>query len=164
MMSSIERLHCIQKSQLGPNGVHYKEVPLYTGQPAGSHWCPLQRGSTVYRTASWVPMVSSTERFHCIQDSQLGPNGVLYREVLLYTGQPAGSHWCPLKRGSTVYRTASWVPLVSSTERFYCIQDSQLGPTGVLYREVPLYFPDISGCMCPASSEASTVQLQHKNV
>ena len=47
-------------------------------------------------------MVSSIERFHCIQDSQLGPNGVLYREVPLYTGQPAG-------------------------------------PNGVLYREVPLY-------------------------
>ena len=47
-------------------------------------------------------MVSSIERFHCIQDSQLGPNGVLYREVLLYTGQPAGSQWCPLMRGSTV--------------------------------------------------------------
>ena len=30
-------------------------------------------------------MVSSIERFHCIQDSQLGPNGVLYREVPLYT-------------------------------------------------------------------------------
>ena len=28
-------------------------------------------------------MVSSIERFHCIQDSQLGPNGVLYREVPL---------------------------------------------------------------------------------
>ncbi len=27
---------------------------------------------------------SSIERFHCIQDSQLGPNGVLYREVPLY--------------------------------------------------------------------------------
>ena len=40
-----------------------------------------------------------------IQDSQLGPNGVLYREVPLYTGQPAGS---------------------------------QLGPSCVLYREVPL--------------------------
>ena len=31
-----------------------------------------------------------------IQDSQLGPSGVHYREVLLYTGQPAGSQWCPL--------------------------------------------------------------------
>ena len=48
-------------------------------------------------------MVSSKEMFYCIQDSQLGPNGVLYREVPLYTGQPAGSQWCPLKRGSTVY-------------------------------------------------------------
>ena len=28
-----------------------------------------------------------------IQDSQLGPNGVLYREVSLYTGQPAESQW-----------------------------------------------------------------------
>ena len=26
-------------------------------------------------------MVSSIERFYCIQDSQLGPDGVLYREV-----------------------------------------------------------------------------------
>ena len=50
----------------------------------------------VYRTANWVPMVSTIERFHCIQDSQLGPNGVHYREVPLYTGQPAGSLWCPL--------------------------------------------------------------------
>ena len=30
-----------QDSQLGPNGVRYREVPLYTGQPAGSQWCPL---------------------------------------------------------------------------------------------------------------------------
>ena len=96
VVSSIERFHCVQDSQLGPNGVLYREVPLYTGQPAGSQWCPLLRGSTVYRTASWVSMVSSIERFHCIQDSQLGPNGVLYREVPLYTGQPAGSQWCPL--------------------------------------------------------------------
>ena len=29
-------------------------------------------------------MVPTTERFHCIQDSQLGPNGVHYREVSLY--------------------------------------------------------------------------------
>ena len=29
-------------------------------------------------------MVSPIERFHCIQDSQLGLNGVLYREVPLY--------------------------------------------------------------------------------
>ena len=69
----------MQDSQLDPNGVHYREVPLYAGQPC-----------------SWIPMVSSIERFHCIQDSQLGPNGVLYREVPLYTGQPAGSQWCPL--------------------------------------------------------------------
>ena len=40
-------------------------------------------------------MVSSIERFHCIQDSQVGPSGVLYREVPLYTGQPAGSFGYP---------------------------------------------------------------------
>ena len=56
----------------------------------------LTRDTSLYRTASWVPVVSSIERSHCIQDSQLGPSGVLYREVLLYTGQPAGSQWCPL--------------------------------------------------------------------
>ena len=66
MVSFIERFHFIQDSQLVPNGVLYREVPLYTGQPAGSH-------------------------------------GVLYREVPFYTGQPAGSH-------------------------------------GVLYREVPQYY------------------------
>ena len=52
--------------------------------------------TSLYERASWVPMVSSIERFHCIQDSQLGPNGVQYREVPLYTGQPAGSQWCPV--------------------------------------------------------------------
>ena len=56
----------------------------------------LKYGHLSYRTASWVSMVSSIERFHCIQDSQLGPSGVLYREVPLYTGQPAGSQWCTL--------------------------------------------------------------------
>ena len=34
--------------------------------------------------------------------------------------------------------------MASYIERFHCIQDSQLGPDGVLYREVPLY------CSCPA--------------
>ena len=150
MVASIERFHCIQDSQLGPNGGLYGEVPLYTGQPAGSQWWPLWRGSTVYRTASWVPMVSTIERFHCIQDSQLGPNGGLYREVPLYTGQPAGSQWWPLWRGSTVYRTASWVPMVSTIERFHCIQDSQLGPNGVHYRVVPLYTGQPAGSQwCP---------------
>ena len=139
MVSSIQRFHSIQDSQLGPNGVHYTEVPVYTGQPTGSRWCPLYRGSTLYRTANWVPMVSSIQRFHSIQDSQLGPNGVLNREVPLYTGQSAGSRWCPLYRGSTLYRTANWVPMVSSIQRFHSIQDSQLGPDGVHYTEVPLY-------------------------
>ena len=37
------------------------------------------------------------------QDSELGPNGVVYREVPLYTGRPTGSQWCPPLRGSTVY-------------------------------------------------------------
>ena len=46
--------------------------------------------------------VSFPERLHCVQDSQLGPSTVLYREVPLYTGQPAGSQLCPLQRGSTV--------------------------------------------------------------
>ena len=49
MVSSIERFHCIQASQLGPNGALCREVPLYT-----------------YRIANWVPMVPSVERFHCI--------------------------------------------------------------------------------------------------
>ena len=84
-------------------------------------------------------MVSSIQRFHCIQDSQLDPDGVLYTEVPLYAGQSARSQWCPLYRGSTVYRTASWIPVVSSIQRFHCIQDSQLDPSGVLYTEVPLY-------------------------
>ena len=61
MLSTIERFHCIQDSQLGQD------------------CCP------------------TIERFHCIQDSQLGPNGVLYREVPLYTGQPAGSQCCRTK-------------------------------------------------------------------
>ena len=39
---------------------------------------------TVYRTGSWVTVVSTIERFHCIQNSQLGHSGVHYREVSLY--------------------------------------------------------------------------------
>ena len=31
-------------------------------------------------------MVSSIERFHCVQDSQLGPNGVLYTDVYCTAG------------------------------------------------------------------------------
>ena len=56
-------------------------------------------------------MVSAIERFHCIQDSQLGPNGVLYREVLLYTGAsgpgPRGPA-APLGPGPMGSVGASW--------------------------------------------------------
>ena len=38
-------------------------------------------------------MVSTIERLHCIQDSQLGPNGVLYREVLPYSVCTLGVYW-----------------------------------------------------------------------
>ena len=69
MVSSIERLHCIQ-------------VPVVSS---------IERLHCIQ-----VPVVSSIERFHCIQDTQQGPNGVLSREVPLYTGQLAGSQWCPL--------------------------------------------------------------------
>ncbi len=65
-------------------------------------------------------MVPSIERFHCIQDSQLGPSGALYREVSLYTGQPAGP-------SGVLYREVS----------LYTGQPA--GPSGVLYREIPLY-------------------------
>ena len=61
--------------------------PAHTGPVWGIDLSPDKVGCTV---------VFSIERFHCTQDSQLGPNGVLYREVPLYTGQPAGSQWCPL--------------------------------------------------------------------
>ena len=90
-------------------------------------------------------MVSSIERFYCIQDSQLGPSGVLYREVptVYRTASQLGPSGVLYREVPTVYRTASWVPVVSCIERFHCIQDSQLGPSGVLYREVPLY-TDIS--------------------
>ena len=75
-------------------------------------------------------MVSTIERFHCIQDSQLGP-------------------------------------VVSSIERFHCIQDSQLGPNGVHYREVPLYINHlhhITTCLlyknftCPLSARHDSLE------
>ena len=34
------------------------------------------RDTSLWRIASWVPMLSSIERFHCMQDNQLGPNVV----------------------------------------------------------------------------------------
>ena len=70
----------MQGSQLGPNDALYREVPLYRT----ASWVPMV-------SSIWVPVVPSIERFHCIQDSQLGP-------------------------------------MVPSIERFHCIQDSQLGP------------------------------------
>ena len=42
MVSSIERFHCIQDSQGGANGVHYREVPLY--QRCGLDTGALVRG------------------------------------------------------------------------------------------------------------------------
>ena len=56
-------------------------------------------------------MVSSIERFHCIQDSQLGPNGVLYREVPLYTGQPAGSNGVLYREVSLYTYVCALLPL-----------------------------------------------------
>ena len=62
-----------------------------------TQWNLSIKDTSLMRTLSAVhPMVASIERFHCIQDSQLGPNGGLYGEVPLYTGQLAGSQWCPL--------------------------------------------------------------------
>ena len=46
----------------------------------GVVWCGECREP---HRASWAPMVPFIEMFHCIQDSQLGPNGVLYRDVPL---------------------------------------------------------------------------------
>ena len=124
----------MQDSQLGPNS------------------CPLLRGSTVYRTAIWVPIVSSIERIHCIQDSQLGPRGGLYnREVPLYTCKTAS--WIPtvssIERFNCI-QDSQLGPMVSSIERFHCTPDSQLGPKGGLYREVPLYTGQPTGSQwCP---------------
>ena len=39
MVSFIERFHCIQDSQLGPNGGHYRETPLYKSEFAKSVKC-----------------------------------------------------------------------------------------------------------------------------
>ena len=78
-------------------------------------------------------MVSTIERFHCIQDSQLGPNGVLYREVPLYTGQPAGSQ------------------MVSSIERFHCnVTDrGRLGEGIKCGRNLPFDVNPVCICMNP---------------
>ena len=70
-MSTIERFHCIQDSQLGPSGALYREVPLYTGHTAGP-------SGALYRE---VPLYTG---------HTAGPSGALYREVPLYTGHTAG--------------------------------------------------------------------------
>ena len=55
-----------------------------------------------------------------MQDSQLGPKGVLYRE-------------------------------------FHCMRDSQLGPNGVLYREIPPYLSFSGMCHLTGPSTACVV-------
>ena len=70
-----EGFHCIQDTPPGPQGVHSRGVPLYTG-----HFTR----STVYRTLYQVPKVSTIEGFHCIQDTSPGHQGVHNRVVPLF--------------------------------------------------------------------------------
>ena len=137
-VSTIEGLHCIQDTSPGPQGVHNRGVPLYTGHFTRSPRCPQQRGSTVYRTLHQVPKVSTIEGFHCIQDTSPGPKvstiegfhciqdtspglqGVHNRGAPLYTGHFTRSPRCLQQRGSTVYRTLHQVPKVSTIEGFHC--------------------------------------------
>ena len=149
-MSTIEGFHCIQDTSPGPQGVHNRGVPLYTGQFTGSPRCPQWRGFTVYRTLHQVPKVSTIEGFHCIQDTSPGPQGVHNRGVPLYTGQFTGSPRCPQWRGFTVYRALHQVPNVSTIEGIHCIQNTSPGPQGVHNRGVPLYTGHFTrSLMCP---------------
>ena len=95
VVSTIERFHCIRDSQLGSNGVLYREVPLYTGQPAGPNGV-LYREVPLYTGQPAGPNGVLYRELLLYTGQPAGPNGVLYREVPLYTGQPAGSQWCPL--------------------------------------------------------------------
>ena len=57
MVSSIERFHCIQDSQLGPSGVHYREVPLYIFVHK-----ELYKGSVLIPLPSpWLTQLSATD-------------------------------------------------------------------------------------------------------
>ena len=56
-----------------------------------------------------------------MQDSQLGPSGVLYREVPLYAGQPAGSHFIGNASSASV---CTYVCTSVSTSHVACIRTS----------------------------------------
>ena len=80
---------------------------------------------------------------------------VLYREFLKY------KHCLESQPHRAVYKSTSELGTLSIQgsqlgpsgvlyREFYCIQDSQLGPSGVLYREVPLYTGQPAGSQwCP---------------
>ena len=55
---------------------------------------PRLKGTSIGDTS--LVRTLSAVRNTSIQDTQLGPRGVLYREVTLYTGHPVGSQRCPL--------------------------------------------------------------------
>ena len=87
-------------------------------------------------------MVSSIERFHCILDSQLGPNGVLYREVPLLCAP--NSHM----KGSSDEHCVGWH---STTWRLLCVFGSHVQPSrassggqGVGPRIQPMAIPQLS--------------------
>ena len=78
-------------------------------------------------------MVSSIERFHCIQDSQLGPNGVLHREVPLHTGSQLG-HNCAHYRKVPL----NSLEVINLTNSFFCSASRFEGSLNVDLNEITM--------------------------
>ena len=77
MVSSIERFHCIQDSQLGPSGVHYREVPLYIQsspwqQVNGPHTDSCYSCNWVHEVHNEVPLVQEEENEQSHHEYLLG--------------------------------------------------------------------------------------------
>ena len=155
--------HCIQDTSPGPQGVHIRGVPLYTGHFTRSPRCPQSWGSTVYWTLHQVPKVSTVVGFYCILDTSPGPQGVHSRGVPLHTGHFTRSPRCPQSWGSTAYRTLHQVPKVSTIVGFHCIQDTSPGPQGVHNRGVPLHTGHFTRSpRCPQSWGSTAYRTLHQ--
>ena len=103
-------------------------TPLYTGQPAGSQQCPLQRGSTLYRTPSWVLMVPT----------------IVQREVSLYVH---------------IQFNSIFILIRTYTETLGCVHCQEVPHSEKLHVVVSMP-PQVDLCVsCPISS--SHLSLSH---
>ena len=120
-MFTIDCFHCILDTSPGPQGVHNRVLPLYTGHFTRS----TTEGFAI-------------DCFHCILDTSPGPQGVHNRLLPLYTGHFTRS----TTEGFAIdcfHCILDTSPGPQGVDCFHCIQDTSPGPQVVHNRVLPLY-------------------------